>query len=81
MLGVGRLVEQKDFPTLLRAFALVRQLRPARLVILGDGTAEARRELEAVAAGLGCAEGLDLPGFVANRPHVFVPAEGFPSWP
>ena len=66
VLGVGRLVEQKDFPTLLRAFALVRQRRPARLVILGDGTAEARRDLEAVAAGLGCAEDLDLPGFVAN---------------
>ena len=66
VLGVGRLVEQKDFPTLLRAFALVRQRRPARLVILGDGPAEARRDLEAVAAGLGCAEDLDLPGFVAN---------------
>ena len=66
VLGAGRLVEQKDFPTLLRAFALVRRARPARLVILGDGPAGACEGLRAIAAALGCAEDLDLPGFVAN---------------
>lgn len=34
LLAVGRLVAQKDFPTLLKAFARVRVVRPARLVIL-----------------------------------------------
>lgn len=37
VLGVGRLVRQKDFATLLHAFAAVRAHRPARLLILGEG--------------------------------------------
>jgi len=40
VLGVGRLVPQKDFASLLRAFAIVRAGRPARLVILGGGPSE-----------------------------------------
>src|SRR5262249_15552101 len=35
ILGVGRLCEQKDFPTLIKAFARVRAKRDARLIILG----------------------------------------------
>jgi glycosyltransferase involved in cell wall biosynthesis len=66
VLGVGRLVAQKDFPTLLRAFAAVRRRRPARLVILGEGTAAARGALRSLAAELGCADDVDLLGFVAN---------------
>ncbi len=64
VLGAGRLVGQKDFPTLLRAFARVRRKRPARLVILGEG--ERRSELEALAAALEVTEDVDLPGFAAN---------------
>jgi glycosyltransferase involved in cell wall biosynthesis len=37
LLGVGRLVVQKDFPTLIKAFARVRAVRPTRLIILGEG--------------------------------------------
>jgi glycosyltransferase involved in cell wall biosynthesis len=37
VLAIGRLVNQKDYPTLLRAFAQVRKSRDAQLVILGDG--------------------------------------------
>jgi glycosyltransferase involved in cell wall biosynthesis len=37
ILATGRLAPQKDYPTLLRAFSLVRAQRPCRLVILGDG--------------------------------------------
>ena len=44
ILGVGRLVSQKDFFTLIDAFALVRQQRSARLMILGEG--EQRPQLE-----------------------------------
>jgi glycosyltransferase involved in cell wall biosynthesis len=66
VLGVGRLTAQKDFPTLIRAFAHVRAQRPARLVILGNGKPEINAELRALATSLGCAADVDLPGFVLN---------------
>jgi glycosyltransferase involved in cell wall biosynthesis len=64
VLGIGRLVEQKDFGTLLRAFAILRAKRPARLVLLGDGS-EARR-LQALAQRLGIADDVAMPGEVDN---------------
>lgn len=64
ILGVGRLTQQKDFPTLIRAFAEVRRRRPARLMILGEG--EDRPELTALAAQLGVAGDVALPGFRDN---------------
>lgn len=64
ILGVGRLIPQKDFPTLMRAFARVRQQRPARLVILGEGPE--RRSLESLAVDLGVSDDCALPGFVSN---------------
>ncbi len=64
ILGVGELGARKDFATLLRAFALVRAERPCRLLILGRG--RQRERLLALAAELGVAEAVDLPGFVAN---------------
>jgi glycosyltransferase involved in cell wall biosynthesis len=64
ILGAGRLERQKDFPTLLRAFAALRAERPARLVILGEGAW--REELTALAAKLGVAAEVDLPGFASN---------------
>lgn len=64
ILAVGRLTEQKDFPTLIHAYARLRQRRSARLVILGEG--EARDELEDLIAHLGLAEDVYLPGFVDN---------------
>jgi glycosyltransferase involved in cell wall biosynthesis len=39
VLSAGRLSEEKDFPTLLKAFVLAQKTRPLRLVILGEGTA------------------------------------------
>lgn len=64
VLGAGRLTEQKDFPTLVRAFARLRASRPARLVILGEGRGRGR--LEALAAELGVVEDVALPGFTPN---------------
>ena len=65
--GVGRLTPQKDFPTLVRAFARVRARRPARLVILGAAKRARRREaLLALARDLGVAEDVWLPGYVEN---------------
>lgn len=64
VLGVGRLTRQKDFPTLLRAVASMAHQPPPRLVILGEG--RDREALEALAAGLGIASRVALPGFTAN---------------
>lgn len=64
ILGVGRLVPEKDFATLLRAFALVRATRPCRLLILGEGNG--RTELIQLAQTLGIAPDVDLPGFDKN---------------
>jgi glycosyltransferase involved in cell wall biosynthesis len=64
VLAVGRLTAQKDFPTLLRAFARIRTHCPARLVILGEG--EERPALEAMIRELGLADSVALPGFRAN---------------
>ncbi len=62
VLGIGRLVDQKDFSTLIRAFA--RLPAQCRLVILGEG--ERRPVLEGLARDLGVADRVALPGFVDN---------------
>jgi len=64
ILAVGRLTPQKNFSMLIRAFALVRQHRQARLLILGDGWK--RDALEALVCELGLEDDVALPGFVDN---------------
>lgn len=74
ILGVGRLVRQKDFPTLVRAFALVRQHRPARLMLLGEGDKREpsiKPQLEALVRELGLEGEVTLPGFVDN-PYAYM---------
>jgi glycosyltransferase involved in cell wall biosynthesis len=53
IVGVGRLALAKDYPTLLRAFALVRQTRPVRLAILGGGSSREQHRLFVLAEKLG----------------------------
>ena len=64
IIGMGGLRTQKDFPTLLRAFARVHGSRRLRLMILGEG--RQRQRLLAEAERLGVADDFALPGFVAN---------------
>jgi glycosyltransferase involved in cell wall biosynthesis len=64
LLGVGRLCPQKDFPTLIQAFAQARKERSARLLILGEG--RERPALEALVRGLGLEQDVAMPGFVEN---------------
>jgi glycosyltransferase involved in cell wall biosynthesis len=58
---VGRLVDLKDHPTLIRAFALLRERRPAILQIVGVGPNEDR--LRALAQELGVADDVHLLGW------------------
>jgi glycosyltransferase involved in cell wall biosynthesis len=75
VLGVGRLVPQKDFETLLRAFARVRAECEARLVILGEG--RERDRLQASAEALGIAADTSLPGAHPNPIAVMARAAVF----
>lgn len=69
ILSVGRLEEQKDFASLIRAVSIVRQKVDVCLVILGDG--RLRRGLIELAESLGLQDFVDLPGFVDN-PYSFI---------
>lgn len=68
ILGAGRLTPQKDYPTLLKAFAkLIDAGRDLRLVIIGSEKSAAEKEaLFSLADELGIRDRLDLPGGVAN---------------
>ena len=59
-----KLKPQKDFGTLLRAFAAFRHQREGRLVVLGEGPE--RASLLALAASLGVSAEVDFPGFLPN---------------
>ena len=64
ILAVGRLTVQKDYPTLIRAFARVCAVRPAHLVILGEG--RQRGKLEKLVHTLGLDTDVALPGYADN---------------
>lgn len=84
IVAAGRLMPNKNFPLLLRAYA---QAAPQeRLVILGEGPE--RGALQALAGTLGIADRVDMPGFAANpfalvsRARLYTMpsnAEGFPN--
>jgi len=64
ILGAGRLASQKDFTTLIKAFAIVRKTHNSRLLILGEG--DQRKQLTSLAQQLGIDSDVELPGFVDN---------------
>lgn len=86
VLAVGRLNYQKNFESLIKAFAELRKQKESRLVILGEG--EERANLEALIKELNVQDFISMPGFSSNpysfmsRCDVFVlPSrwEGFPN--
>jgi glycosyltransferase involved in cell wall biosynthesis len=60
----GRLSDQKDFSTLLRAFRLVVDRHPSTLVIVGDG--ELRARVEQMISDLDLTDHVIMTGFQAN---------------
>ena len=64
ILSAGRFTDQKDFSTLIRAFALVAAQVPCRLVIVGEG--RERKRLERLIRGLGLTGRISLPGWFEN---------------
>jgi glycosyltransferase involved in cell wall biosynthesis len=66
LVAVGRLIEQKDHATLVRAFARVRERHPdAVLALLGSGPLEV--QTRSLATQLGVADALVMPGRVEIR--------------
>jgi glycosyltransferase involved in cell wall biosynthesis len=73
IVAAGRLVRQKDFPTLLKAFQVVRQHQECKLVVFGDEDPRqpaVRSSLQNLAESLGIAEHCRFEGFVQN-PYAF----------
>jgi glycosyltransferase involved in cell wall biosynthesis len=68
-LAAGRLAPQKDFLTLIKAFAIFRQKHIARLMILGEGTE--RQHLEAEVSLLNIENDVSLLGFT-NNPYAYM---------
>lgn len=75
LVSAGRLAPQKDYPTLIRAFARLRRDRAARLLILGEGPD--RRLLEDLVKTLDLSESIHLPGHVQNPYGYMVRAAAF----
>jgi glycosyltransferase involved in cell wall biosynthesis len=64
IIAIGTLKEQKDYPTLLRAFKKVTVKKNAELLILGEGPE--RPKLEKLINELNLQGNVHLPGFVQN---------------
>lgn len=64
IIAAGRLVVQKNYPLMLRAFARVNCSLPCRLIILGDG--KERESLLKLASGIGLNGKIDFLGFQKN---------------
>jgi glycosyltransferase involved in cell wall biosynthesis len=72
IVAAGRLVHQKGFDTLLRAFRRVRDLRDVRLIILGAGPLA--DELRGLRDSLALSTSVDFPGFDPNPYRYFARA-------
>lgn len=66
VVAMGRLTRQKNFPTLIRAFARACAERPMRLIIIGAGSKAACLCLEGLARQLGIQDRMRLEGEMIN---------------
>jgi glycosyltransferase involved in cell wall biosynthesis len=64
ILGAGRLTDQKDFPTLIKAFRRVRERIDCKLIIIGEGSD--REELLSLVSDLDIEDHVSLPGYIDN---------------
>lgn len=64
IVAAGRFEVQKDYPNLLKAFAIVRKEISSHLLILGDGIL--RPDIEKMVSDLGLNNDVTLKGFVSN---------------
>lgn len=69
IIAAGRFNKQKDFITLIKAFALLHKERASRLIILGKGKLQA--EYQQLALSLKIEKDIDFPGFTLN-PYTYM---------
>jgi glycosyltransferase involved in cell wall biosynthesis len=69
LIACGRLVPQKNYPLLLRAFALIQKKENIRLVILGEG--REKNKLQKIITELGLNEDVYILGFKKN-PYAYI---------
>lgn len=69
ILGVGRLVPQKGFDLLIKAWAELYKTHPLKLVLLGEGPE--RKNLAVLAQSFGLTNELIMPGFEKN-PYAYM---------
>lgn len=87
ILAMGRMEEQKDFKTLIKAYAEVSDKIDSKLLILGDGSK--RQELKKLSESLGIGDKVDMPGGYVENPIEYMKSadmfvlssiyEGFPN--
>lgn len=77
IIAVGRLKKVKNFPLLIKAFAIVRKTVPSSLIILGEGPE--RNNLEKLIKELHLEKSISLPGFVNNPIDYMKKSEVFVS--
>tara|TARA_R110000868_G_scaffold181779_1_gene422718 strand:- start:618 stop:1718 length:1101 start_codon:yes stop_codon:yes gene_type:complete len=75
LIASGRLVAQKDYPTLLKALSIAVKTHPCCLVILGQGSLE--HDLKALAVTLGVDNYIYWAGFVDNPLSYMAKADVF----
>jgi glycosyltransferase involved in cell wall biosynthesis len=75
ILSVGRMSPEKNHALLLRAFAIVRRQRPAKLALVGDGPL--REDLQRLASELGLADDVLFTGFVLDPQPYYASAQIF----
>jgi glycosyltransferase involved in cell wall biosynthesis len=69
LVAVGRLIDAKDYFTMLKALSIVKKITPVRLMILGQGPLEER--LKEFSKGLGLTNYVDFLGFQEN-PYKYI---------
>lgn len=85
IVSVGRLHEQKDFPTLFHAVSLLVKKIKVKLIVLGEG--QERQKLLELRNELGLMDIIEMPGFVDNPYQIisssdcFVLSSKWEGWP
>jgi len=64
IVGLGELTSRKGFDTLIRALAILKRKKPARLFLMGKG--RGREKLEKLSADLGLRDEVEFAGFKGN---------------